>query len=486
MSGIADFDLSTPRRIHVIGIGGPGMNAIAQVLCEMGHHVSGSDIHESEVLDRLRAHGVSIIVGHDATVVQNCDVVTASTAIPATNIELVAAAAQSIPVLSRAQILSAICALKQSVAVAGTHGKTTTSAMLMHILTTAGLQPSFVIGGDVHGLNLGAGWRNGKHLVVEADESDSTHLALPLFGSILTNVDVDHLDHFATFDNIVESFEQYVKKIDGPKVMCADDAVTAKIAAKQACRTYGRSINADVRAVNVVFANGRSRFDVEARQSGSTSLQVLVGSVELPMRGEHNVLNATAALTMAMELGVEFAVAAQAFSSFRGVARRFDMRGVDDAVTFVDDYAHLPNEIIAVLRGARDATDTWSRVVAVFQPNRFNRMSVMSNAYADAFGDADVVVVTDIYSSGTTPIPGITGKLVVDAIEENHPGKRVEWIAQREDLVSFLASILTTGDLCISMGCGDIAQLPDEVISLRQSNRTSKARKLESSKDLKF
>jgi len=477
MSGITYFDLSTPRRIHVIGIGGPGMNAIAQVLCEMGHQVSGSDIHESEVLDRLRALGVSIIVGHDATVVQNCDAVTCSTAIPVTNIELVAAAEQLIPVLSRAQMLSAICALKQSVAVAGTHGKTTTSAMLMHILNTAGLQPSFVIGGDVHGLNLGAGWRNGKHLVVEADESDSTHLALPLFGSILTNVDVDHLDHFATFDNIVESFEQYVKKIDGPMVMCADDAVTAKIATSQACRTYGRSINADVRAVNVVLADGRSRFDVELRQSHSTDKHVLVGSVELPLRGEHNVLNATGALTMAMELGVEFEVAAQALSSFRGVARRFDMRGVDDGVTFVDDYAHLPNEIIAVLRGARDATDTWSRVVAVFQPNRFNRMSVMSSAYADAFGDADVVVVTDIYSSGTTPIPGVTGKLVVDAIEKNHPGKRVEWIAQREDLVSFLVSTLTTGDLCISMGCGDVALLPDEVISLRQSNRANKARK---------
>jgi UDP-N-acetylmuramate--alanine ligase len=477
MSGNTFFDLSRPRRIHVVGIGGPGMNAIAQVLCEMGHQVSGSDIHESEVLDRLRALGVSIIVGHDATVVQNCDVVTASTAIPVANIELVAAVAQSIPVLSRAQMLSAICALKQSVAVAGTHGKTTTSAMLMHILTTAGLQPSFVIGGDMHGLNLGAGWRNGKHLVVEADESDSTHLALPLFGSILTNVDVDHLDHFATFDKIVESFEQYVKKIDGPKVMCADDAMTAKIAAKQACRTYGRSINADVRAVNVVLAEGRSRFDVEARQSGSSSLQVLVGSVDLPLRGEHNVLNATAALTMAMELGVEFVVAAQALSSFRGVARRFDMRGVDQGATFVDDYAHLPNEIVAVLRGARDATDTWSRVVAVFQPNRFNRMSVMSSAYADAFGDADVVVVTDIYSSGTTPIPGVTGKLVVDAIKNNHPGKRVEWIAQREELVSFLASTLTSGDLCISMGCGDVAQLPDEVISLRQINRANEARK---------
>ena len=473
MSNDTFFDLSRPRRIHVVGIGGPGMNAIAQVLCEMGHQVTGSDIHESEVLDRLRALGVGIIVGHDAKAVQDCDVVTASTAIPATNIELVAAVDQSVPVLSRAQMLSAICALKQSVAVAGTHGKTTTSAMLMHILATAGLQPSFVIGGDVHGLDLGAGWRNGQHLVVEADESDSTHLALPLFGTILTNVDVDHLDHFATFEKIVESFEQYVKKIDGPIVMCADDAVCAKIAATQACRTYGMGVAADVRAVNVVLADGGSRFGIEVRQSGTSAPQVLIGSVQLPLRGEHNVLNATAALTMAMELGVEFEVASQALNSFRGVARRFDMRGIDDGVTFVDDYAHLPNEIIAVLRGARDATDKWGRVVAVFQPNRFNRMSVMSGAYADAFGDADVVVITDIYSSGTTPIPGVTGKLVVDAIENNHPDKKVEWIAQRDDLVSFLASALTSGDLCISMGCGDVAQLPDEVMSLRQSNRAN-------------
>lgn len=481
MTGVTFFDLSTPRRIHVIGIGGPGMNAIAQVLSEMGHQVSGSDIHESGVLDRLRALGVSIIVGHDATAVRNCDAVTASTAIPETNIELVAAAAQSIPVLSRAQMLSAICALKQSVAVAGTHGKTTTSAMLMHILTTAGLQPSFVIGGDIHGLDLGGGWRSGEHLVVEADESDSTHLALPLFGTILTNVDIDHLDHFATFDNIIESFMQYMKKINGPRVMCIDDAVCAQIATKiaitQTCRTYGMSFNADVRAVKLVLADGCSTFQIEARPTGSKENHVLVGTIELPLRGEHNVLNATAALTMAMELGVEFEMAAHALGSFGGVARRFEIRGVDDGVTFVDDYAHLPNEIIAVLRGARDETDTWHQVVAVFQPNRFNRMSVMSGAYADAFGDADVVVVTDIYSSGTTPIPGVTGKLVVDAIKNNHPGKRVEWIAQRSDLVSFLASTLTTGDLCISMGCGDIAQLPDEVISLRQSDRAPKAHK---------
>lgn len=465
------FDLSTPRRIHVVGVGGPGMSAIAQVLCEMGHAVSGSDIHDSHVLDRLRAIGVRIIVGHDAQVVNECDLVTASTAIPARNIEIVEAQRQAILVLTRAQMLRAICAMKKSVGVAGTHGKTTTSAMLMHILSAANQQPSFVIGGDVHGLESGAGWRNGEYLVVEADESDSTHLALPLHGTILTNVDVDHLDHFATFDKIVESFDLYLTNVSGPKVLCSDDQVCKTLVQSHACSTYGMNADCDVRAVNVVLADGASRFDVEMRQSGSHDSRKMVGSVDVPLRGSHNVLNTLGALTMAMQLGVDFVTASRAMSNFGGVARRFDVKGVDGGVTFVDDYAHLPNEIVAVLRGARDTTDSWNRVVAVFQPNRFNRMSVMSDAYANAFADADLVVVTEIYSSGTVAIPGVTGKLVVDAIERENPATRVEWIAQWDDLVRFLASELATGDLCISMGCGDVALLPDEVMSLRQSIR---------------
>jgi len=465
------FELATPCRIHVVGVGGPGMSAIAQVLCEMGHTVSGSDIYDSHVLDRLRAIGVSIIVGHDAQVVNGCDLVTASTAIPATNIEIVEALKQAIVVLTRAQTLRAICAMKKSVGVAGTHGKTTTSAMLMHVLSAAHQHPSFVIGGDVHGLDSGAGWRSGEYLVVEADESDSTHLALPLHATILTNIDVDHLDHFATFEKIVESFDRYLANISGPKVLCSDDRVCKKLAQSHACNTYGMNADCDVRAVNVVLADGASHFDVEMRQPGSRDLREIVGSVDVPLRGEHNVLNALGALTMAMQIGVDFATAARALSDFGGVARRFDVKGVDEGVTFVDDYAHLPNEISAVLRGARDATDSWNRVIAVFQPNRFNRMSVMSDAYANAFGDADLVVVTEIYASGTTPIPGITGKLVVDAIEREHPDVRVEWISNWSDLVNFLASELITGDLCISMGCGDVALLPGEVMSTRQSIR---------------
>jgi UDP-N-acetylmuramate--alanine ligase len=451
------------------------MSAIAQILCEMGHSVSGSDIKESVVLDRLRAMGVVVTVGHDAAVVNGCDVVTASTAIPATNIEIVAAHEHTISLLTRAQMLGAICALKQSVAVAGTHGKTTTSAMLMHILSVTHQHPSYVIGGDVRGIGSGAGWRNGTTLVVEADESDSTHLELPLFGSILTNVDVDHLDHFETFDKIAESFDRYLAKIQGPKVLCLDDPVCRHLADKHTCTTYGIESDCDVRAVNVVFADGASRFDVEMRKGDKTGARSIVGSVSVPLRGEHNVLNALGAITMAMQLGLDFDAASRALQDFGGVSRRFDIRGVDNGVTFVDDYAHLPNEISAVLAGAKDTTDSWNRVVAVFQPNRFNRMSVMSDAYADCFSDADVVVITDIYSSGTTPIPGVTGKLVVDAIERSHPYKRVEWIAQREDLVMFLANELIAGDLCISMGCGDVASLPDEVISSRTSIRSINA-----------
>ncbi|TSA53997.1 MAG: UDP-N-acetylmuramate--L-alanine ligase [Actinobacteria bacterium] len=470
---IAAIDLSTPRRLHVVGVGGPGMSAIAQVLVEMGHMVSGSDILDSAVLDRLRACGVAVITAHDAAIIEGCDAITASTAIPATNIEINAARERSMLVLTRAQMLASICALKRSVAVAGTHGKTTTCAMLMHILSRAMLHPSFVIGGDVHGVQSGAHWGSGEVLVVEADESDSTHLALPLAATILTNVDVDHLDHFETFANVVESFDQYLAQISGPKVLCGDDETCRQLAQQHDVTTYGITSQTDIRAVNIVLADGSSRFDVELKTADPGNFQRL-GAVAVPLRGQHNVLNALGALTMAMQLGVSFGSAAAALESFGGVARRFDVKGVDRGVTFVDDYAHLPNEISAVLRGARDTTDNWSRVVAVFQPNRFNRMSVMSDAYADAFVLTDVVVVTDIYSSGTLPIPGVTGKLVVDAIKRSHPDLRVEWVAQRDDLVRFLASELVEGDLCISMGCGDVANLPAEVIAARQAQRAAK------------
>ena len=399
------------------------MSAIAIALAEMGNDVSGSDLREQPVLDRVRSAGVMVNVGHEPAVVEGCDAVTASTAVPAANVELAAARGLGIPTLSRAGMLASICAQARAVGVAGTHGKTTTTSMLMLALVEGGLHPSFIVGGDVFDAGTGAQWTGGEWLVVEADESDGTHLELPLHASILTNVDVDHLDHFGSFEGIVDSFDRYLTGISGPKVVCVDDDVAAGLAAKHGAVTYGMSERASFRAVDVRAMHGSFCFGVH--HDG-----VALGEVALPLRGVHNVANALGTIAMAVTLGVTFEQATAALERFGGVARRFDVRGHDGGATFVDDYAH-------------------------------------------AFVDADVVVLTEIYSSGTTPIPGVTGKLVADAVLDAHPMARVVWLPRRQDMVSFLAGEVGAGDVCISMGCGDIASLPDEVLDRRLERRTA-------------
>ena len=462
----APLDLSTPQRLHVVGVGGPGMSAIAIVLAEMGHRVSGSDLRERPVLERVRAAGVEVHVGHDRRHVSGCTAVTASTAVPAKNVELAQAAKDNITVLTRAGMLSSICAQARSLAVAGTHGKTSTTSMLMLILAAAGFRPSFIIGGDVTDMGTGAQWTGGEWLVVEADESDGTHLELPLFGTILTNVEVDHLDFYGTEDAIVAGFDQYLGQISGPKVLCVDDPVCAELASRHGATTYGTGPAAEFRAVDIHADNGTFAFTVE--RAGTT-----LGTVDLPLRGLHNVRNALGALAMACSIGIDFDVAARALAKFGGVARRFDIRGIDGGATLVDDYAHLPAEIEAVLSAARSSGDGWRRIVAVFQPNRFNRMAIMSHTYRDAFVDADLVVLTDIYASGTAPIPGVTGKLVVNAVLDAHPTTRLAWMPRRADLIDYLAKELRDGDVCISMGCGDVASLPDELMQRRAELRAT-------------
>ncbi len=457
----APLDLSQRRRLHVVGVGGPGMSAIAIALAEMGHDVSGSDIRERPVLDRLRAAGVTVHVGHERSHVAGCDAGTFSTAVPERNVELDQARRDGIPVLRRAGMLASVCARARSLAVAGTHGKTTTTSMLMLILAEAQMRPSFVIGGDVTDMGTGAQWTGGDWFVVEADESDGTHLELPLHGTILTNVEADHLDHYGSLAAIEQSFERYLRQVPGPRVLCSDDPVCRRLAGEMdGVGTYGTGVDAEGRAVDVEPHDGAFRFAVE-RGGGR------LGRVDLPLRGLHNVRNATGALALALEIGVPFVDAAAALARFGGVARRFDIRGTSGGATLVDDYAHLPSEIAAVLAAARGSGDGWKRVVAVFQPNRFNRMEMLWPEYADAFVDADVVVLTDIYASGTMPIPGVTGKLVVDAVLDRHPAARVVWLPRRSDLVEFVARELRDGDVCISMGCGDIASFPAEVLERR-------------------
>ncbi|MEY3413641.1 MAG: UDP-N-acetylmuramate--L-alanine ligase [Actinomycetota bacterium] len=474
-TGTRIFPLDNQCKIHIVGVGGPGMSAIATVLAEMGHIVSGSDIYDTQVIERLRKVGVKINIGHNVDVIANCDAVTGSPAIPKSNIEYQSAINSDIQVLSRAEILSSICRQARSIGVAGTHGKTTTSSMLTAILIEAKLNPSYLIGGDVNDFGRGASWTGSDLFVVEADESDSTHLQLPLSGAILTNVDIDHLDNFQTFDAIRESFNEFMSKVNGPRVLCIDDPFCAEIAKQMGAISYSaeisdikskKSVTAEYVASEIGFNNGAATFTVWRNFSNQTER---LGVVTIQLRGIHNVRNALGALVMAIQLGASFSQAVTALSKFGGVARRFDNHGTHHGITYVDDYAHLPNEISAVLAGARDKSDSWSRVVAVFQPNRFNRMSVISHLYADSFKDADLVVVTDIYASGTTKIDGVTGELVVDAIRTAHPKLQVVYQPQRSDLVEFLDSELKSGDLCISMGCGDIATLPFELISRKMS-----------------
>jgi len=481
----SELDLSSSRRIHVVGVGGTGMSAVATVLAEMGHQVSGSDVRESEVIERLRQIGIAINIGHQRDVVSGCYAVTGSPAIAASNIEYHEALKQNIRISTRAEILASICRRAQSIGVAGTHGKTTTASMLTTILIEAGKDPSYLIGGDVTDFGRGASWKSrstggstgGSLFVVEADESDGTHVQLPLAGAILTNIDVDHLDYFITPEAIVESFNVFVNKINGPRVLCVDDPACFEIARNSSVISYATSSNdakntadflADFTASEISFRDGCAHFIVYHKQEGE---QVKLGDVSIALRGMHNVRNALGALAMAMQLGVSFADAVRALANFGGVARRFDLHGTHDGVTYVDDYAHLPNEIAAVLAGARDESDSWTRVVAVFQPNRFNRMSMISHLYANAFNNADLVVVTDIFASGTTPIAGVTGELVVQAVRQAHPYSNVVYRAQRDDLVEFLSDELEAGDLCISMGCGDIAILPSELIARRKVRR---------------
>jgi UDP-N-acetylmuramate--alanine ligase len=336
------------------------------------------------------------------------------------------------------------------------------------MLAAAGRRPGFIIGGDVADVGTGAEWTGSDWFVVEADESDGTHSHLPLVGTVLTNIDRDHLDHFGSFAALVESFSDYLDRVAGPRVVCLDDPVAEPLARRPDCVSYGLHPESRYRVVDVVASEGRQDFAVE-HPGGRTQ-------VRLPLRGVHNAVNATGALALAVEIGVDPDVAARALGAFGGVARRFDIRAVDGGATFVDDYAHLPAEIAAVLAAARHSGDGWRRVIAVFQPNRFNRMSEIWRDYAECFADADLVVLTDIYSSGTTPIPGVTGKLVVNAVTEADPTRRVVWMRQREDLIRFLAAEVGEGDVCISMGCGDIASLPDEVVEARmRSGRGSAA-----------
>ena len=391
------IDLSVPARIHVVGVGGAGMSAIATVLAGMGHTVSGSDLKASPGLERLRATGVRISVGHSPDHVGDVDAVTVSTAVPDTNPEVRVAAERGIPVLHRAEMLEAICATRRTIAVAGTHGKTTTSSMLALILVEAGFRPSFIVGGEVNEIGTGAVWDEGEWLVVEADESDGTFLQLGAEVALVTSVEPDHLEHWGGWEPLQAAFDRFMAGA-ATSVVCVDDPLAASLGAAHGALTYGTSPEAAYRMTGLTGGRTGTQFGIE--HDGTP-----LGEIALPVPGVHNARNAAAAAVTALAVRAPFDAVARALSRYGGVARRFQFRGERGGVAFVDDYAHLPTEAEAALAAARQGG--WARIVCVFQPHRYSRTATLWRDFAHAFSQADLLVVTDVYPAGEAPRPGV-------------------------------------------------------------------------------
>ena len=445
--------------IHFVGIGGIGMSGIAEVLVNLGYKVQGSDQAENANVLRLRKEGVEIHIGHDAENLGAAAVVVVSTAIKRDNPELVAARERRLPVVRRAEMLAELMRLKQCVAIAGTHGKTTTTSLVATLLDAGKFDPTVINGGIINAYGTNARLGTGDFMVVEADESDGTFLKLPADIAIITNIDPEHLDHFKTFDAIKEAFRSFVENLPfyGFAVMCLDHPVVQELVGRIEDRriiTYGENPQADVRLLDVDLANGRSRFTVLLRER-KTGREIRFDNLELPMPGHHNALNATAALAVAHELGMSADTIRAALAGFGGVKRRFTPTGEWNGVRIFDDYGHHPVEIAAVLRAARASTK--AQVIAIVQPHRYTRLASLFNEFATCFNDADVVIVADVYPAGEAPIPGADRDGLVAALKAH--GHRQALAMQRpQDLPEMIRRLAKPGDYVVFLGAGNITQ----------------------------
>ncbi len=457
------LDLAGARRVHVTNVGGAGMSAIATLLAEVGHTVTGHDpADDTPFLAPLRALGADIATGTPGPLPAT-DAVVVSTATPDDHPHVVAARAAGTPVVHRATALTAICAQRRTVAVAGTHGKTTTSALLATLLTEAGQEPGYVVGARVAGLERNAAWGGAGPLVVEADESDGTFLALGAASAIVTNVEPDHLEHWGGEAELREAFERFVAALKGPAVLCADDPGSRALAPHaQRPVTYGTDSGADYRIVDPTTEGTGVRFRLA---HDGAEVEVTVPAAP----GVHNARNAAAAVAMAHTLGVPLERAAAALDGFRGVARRFEVRGEAAGVVLVDSYDHLPTEVAAALAAAR--AGHWDRVVCCFQPHRYSRTESLGRSFGDCFADADLLVVTDVYPAGEAPRAGVSGKIVVDAVLDAHPWSRVAWLPTLDDVVAYLGTTLRSGDLCVTLGAGDLTTIPGRVLAGLEARR---------------
>lgn len=449
------------EKIHFVGIGGIGMSGIAEVLLNLNYKVSGSDLRSSETTERLAGLGAEIGIGHTADNLKNVDVVVISSAVHEDNPEVIEAKRLHVPVIPRAEMLAELMRMKYGIAIAGTHGKTTTTSMAASILGHAGIDPTIVIGGKLNAIGTNARLGQGKFLVAEADESDGSFLVLSPTIAIVTNIDADHLDHYSGIEEIKDTFVKFINKVPfyGLAVLCLDDpnvrAILPQI--KKRYMTYGLSTQADVRATYIRHEAFQTSF--VAHYKGYR-----LGEVTFAMPGPHNVLNALACIAIAMELDVPFASIQEGFAKFAGVGRRFTVKGEPKGVMVVDDYGHHPAEIKATLAAARHG---WPerRIIAAFQPHRYTRTKELFNEFVTAFYDADILILTDVYSAGEQPIEGANAARLADEVRR-HGQKDVTYLGNRELIPQHLAKVVKEGDIVITLGAGTIWQQGEALVSL--------------------
>ena len=439
------------------------MSAIGSVLLAMGHEVSGSDEADSRTLRHLEDLGATVHVGHHMENLRDADLVARSTAVAVENVEVVEAERRGLRVWRRSELLAAVCATRRTVAVGGTHGKTTTSSMLFVILREAGWHPSAIIGGEIAGHGSGAAWDpEGEWIVVEADESDGTFLRLDPAAAVVTSVEADHLDYYGDERALHEAFERFVNQVEGPVVLCADDVGAAALSqgaprgvGRRRIVTYGGASASSVRITGTDLGAYRASFALESADTSRTAV-----SIRVP--GMHNVRNAAAAVCMAHELGLAWDEAAKGLSVYSGVGRRLEPRGSFKGAVFLDDYGHLPREVASAIAAGLDGR--WSRVVVAFQPHRYSRTRDQWSGFADAFVGADVLILTDIYPAGERPLPGVSGRLIFDAVTSAHPDADVRYIPTLDGVARELTTILSDGDLCLTLGAGDITRVAAMVV----------------------
>jgi UDP-N-acetylmuramate--alanine ligase len=447
------------QHIHFVGIGGIGMSGIAEVLLNLGYQVSGSDVKETEVTRRLQSLGAKLSYGHRRENLREADVVVTSSAIRKGNPEVEAAEERLIPVIPRAEMLAELMRMKIGIAIAGTHGKTTTTSLIATVLAAAGLDPTVVIGGRLNSIGSNARLGQGEYLVAEADESDGSFLKLMPTIAVVTNIDPEHLDFYKGIDEIKETFFSFLDKIPffGLAVLCLDHTNIQSLLPrlKKRFTTYGLTTQADFQAKEIVFEGLSTSFDVVHRRRE-------IGRLSLRMPGLHNVYNALATLATAFELDIPFQVVQETLRDFSGIQRRFQIKGEKNGVLVVDDYGHHPVEIMATLKAAR--TGWGRRVIAVFQPHRYTRTQALFKDFLAAFYDADVLVLTDIYPAGEDRIEGVESRALFEGLRD-YGHKDVTYLPDKKEIVEHLLRVISPGDLVITLGAGDIWQVSEELVN---------------------